>query len=271
VETAVVGAGFFQLDADTSGREVICIGHRRLPKVVLPQRDPGLKALNAVLGVGGGRAFSVSEGDPWVIRQEPRDDTLVVTAAEEYLVMGLRPLLDDGRPVRLASGGTVVRAYVLPWSLEARHLAVGSAVHYLVTSTRGLVGRWRRDSDGRRGVLIGVAETWVSMLERRQRSGHLLVLRADVPVPWVEDGGVTNVVPTAVGVYEVTPGPGDDEDTIAIDAESRWVAKLPVVMTEGSVIDPVEVPGELELGDVPDGPWEFQAESAEGPPVLGFD
>lgn len=273
LEAAVLGAGHFQLDADAAGRDIVCIGHRRLPKVVIPQQVAELASLNQVLGVGGGRAFSVAAGDPWLVTQEPADPALEVPAAEEYLVMGLRPMAVDGRPVRVVSGGTVVRLFLLPWTIPARTVELGGSRHYLVTGNRGVVGDWQRSADGRHGVVVGVADIWVGLMERQLAGDAELALRCDVPVPRIGEHGPTGAVPTSVGVFEGSPPMPDvaDDDTIAVDAETSWRAKLPVLLTEGNVVEPVAVPEEVTLGPAPDGPWEFAFDAAvDGVSVSGL-
>jgi len=47
-----------------AGREVVCVGHRRLPKIVLQQKSEGLRDLIGAVSATGGRAFSVAEDDP---------------------------------------------------------------------------------------------------------------------------------------------------------------------------------------------------------------
>ncbi len=261
LESAVLESGHFELTTDSAGREIVTIGHRRLAKVVVPQKSEGLHDLIEALGADGGRAFSAIAGDPWQIDAEEPETAAVTTAAEEYIVMGLRPMRSDTRPVRVAAGGEVVRLFLLPWHIPAKTLNFNGTPHYVVTATRGVVGDWSINEDGRRGVIVGVPEVWVGILERLCGPGNQLVLRCDVPVPWIGDSGLTNAIPTSVGVFEIpkaTPLRGDFAE--AGDALGgpigTWVAKLPVVMAEGDVVNPLEVPGSVEVPRVPDGPWE---------------
>ncbi|HLN16238.1 MAG TPA: hypothetical protein VK277_05720 [Acidimicrobiales bacterium] len=269
LEAAVLASESFQLGADSSGREVVCVGPRRLPKTVVPRKSEGLHGLLGVLGTDAEalQAFNVIEGDPWQISEAEVDESLVTPAAEEYLVMGLRPLLADGRPVRVAVAGSVVRLFILPWTIPAKTLSFGGATHFLVTATRGVVGDWTLVADGREGVIVGVAEAWVSVFERQQTPGTELVFRCDVPVPWIGDGTLVYAAPQAVGVFEAraeggTEAAGDEgDDTISVDVEVAWVAKLPVAMTEGTVVTPVEVPRDVAVARVPDGPFEMEWQS----------
>jgi hypothetical protein len=197
--------------------------------------------------------------------------------------MGLRPLRVGGRPVRVAVRREVVRLFLLPWSIPAKTLHFGGEPHFVVTSARGVVGDWKVEPDGRFGVVVGVPEVWVGVLERHHRPDAGLVLRSDVPVPWIGDDGLSAAVPTAVGVFDrrgVRDGGGADSadsadsagetgeaGTVAGDigggvspeTGESWLAKLPVVMTEGDVVRPVPVPDDVEVGEVPDGPWELEA------------
>jgi len=256
LEAAILESGRFELTTDTAGREVICVGHRRLPKIVLPQKSEGLHDLIEAVQATGGRAFSVAEDDPWLIDEtEPGGDPAPV-AAEEYLVMGLRPMTSDGRPVRVASGRDVVRLFLLPWSMPPKTLEFGGQPHYVVTSTRGVVGEWDTTSDGRLGVVVGVLEGWAAILERYRTEGSELVWRCEVPVPWIGDGGLTNVVPTTIACYETPEVPTSNGSTSA--GTESWIAKLPVVMSEGNVVQPVHLPDDVDLAEVPDGPFELE-------------
>ncbi|MGH9092285.1 MAG: hypothetical protein ACRDZR_13055 [Acidimicrobiales bacterium] len=189
------------------------------------------------------------------------------SAAEEYLVMGLRPLLAAGRPVRVAVRREVVRLLVLPWSVPALSLDFGGEPHYVVTGTRGVVGEWHQEADGRRGVVVGVPEVWIGVLERLSAPAGGLVLRCDVPVPWVGDDGLAGAVPTSVGVYVPRHDPEAEPDGGSPDGRSpddpagseSWLSRLPVVLTEGDVVRTVPVPDGIEVGPVPDGPWEAEA------------
>jgi hypothetical protein len=270
LEAAVLKSGRFVLSTDTAGREVVSVGHRRLPKVVLPQKADGLHALMQEVSATGARAFTVTEGDPWRIEEAEEDpeDGASPAAAEEYLVMGVRPLRAGGRPIRVAVQREVVRLYVLPWSIPARTLHFGGDAHFIVTSTRGVVGDWQVSPDGRTGVIVGVPELWVGVLERLARPDVGLVLRSDVPVPWIGDDGLCGAAPTTVGVFEragvegavgAVPDSAGNAGPAAAAGES-WLAKLPVVMTEGNVVRPVPVPADVEIGEVPDGPWELEAQ-----------
>jgi hypothetical protein len=260
LEAAVLESGRFEFSTDSAGREVICVGHRRLPRVVLQQKADGLHELVASVATLGDQAFTVTRGDPWIIDRDEPDPDLVTAAAEEYLVMGLRPMKSDGRPVRVASGRDVVRLFVLPWTMPAKTLNFGGDRHYVVTSTRGIVGDWSAVTDGRRGVIVGLPEVWVGILERQYGRGGGLAFRCDVPIPWMADNGLTNAVPTTVGVYELA----EDADGAPVDAGTgeTWVAKLPIIMSEGTVVSPVLMPTDLTVEDVPDGPWELEFESS---------
>ena len=267
LEAAILESGRFELTSDTSGREVLCVGHRRLPKIVLQQKSEALHGLVAAVGATGGSAFTVSEGDPWLIDEtEPGEDPAPV-AAEEYLVMGLRPMTSDGRPVRVASGRDVVRLVHLPWSMPPKTLDFGGDPHFVVTSTRGVVGEWYNPPDGRMGVVVGVLEVWVGILERHHSEDTELVFRCDVPVPWIGDGGLTNAVPTTVAVYEY-PVSAEATDP-GLESNESWIAKIPVVMTEGTVIHPVHLPDNVEIGEVPDGPWELEWQGSTNEFSLG--
>ena len=257
LEAAILESGRFELATDSAGREVICVGHVRLPKVVLDRRSEGLRELVGAVAATGGVAFSVSEADPWLIEEtEPSGDPVPV-AAEEYLVMGFRPMISDGRPVRVASGRDVVRLFVLPWSMPSKSLTFGGETHYVVSSTRGVVGDWDIAPDGRVGVVVGLLEVWVGILERHQRPGTELVFRCDVPVPWIGEGGLTNAVPATVAVYEVPGAEAGPPNGSGPAGGESWIAKLPVVMTEGNVVHPVHLPDNVDVAEVPDGPWEL--------------
>jgi hypothetical protein len=265
LEAAVLESGRFEFSTDTTGREVICVGHQRLPRVVLQQKAEGIHELVTSLEAIGDRAFTASRGDPWVINSDEPDAELSTVAAEEYLVMGLRPMKSDGRPVRIAAGRDVVRLLLLPWTMPAKTLNFGGDRHYVVTSTRSVVGDWSAVTDGRRGVIVGVPEIWVGILERQCHRGSRLVFRCDVPIPWVGDTGLTNAVPGSVGIFEVADDPGDTAadglDVIDGQPVESWVAKLPIVMSEGTVVSPILVPTDLTVEDVPDGPWELEFDS----------
>ena len=269
LESAVLESGRFEFATDTAGREVIRAGHRRLPQVVLQQKAEGLHDLVGALASEDGRAFSVNRGDPWVIELDDPDPESTTVAAEEYLVMGLRPMKSDGRPVRVAAGPGVVRLFLLPWTMPAKTLNFGGDRHFVVTSTRGVVGEWAAVTDGRRGVVVGLPEVWVGILERQCRAGSSIVFRCEVPVPWIADAGLSNATPTTAGVFEVSADgrvgsvPGDPDPTGAAPIES-WVAKLPIAMTEGNVVNPVLVPSGLDVEPVPNGPWELEFESPSG-------
>lgn len=276
LERAVLEAGRFALTTDTAGREVVAVGHRRLPKVVLQQKADDLHGLMQEVATSGGRVFVAGEGDPWEIREvdEEPEDAGSPTAAEEYLVMGLRPLVLEGRPVRVAVRREVVRLLVLPWAIPARTVQLGGETRFVVTGRRSLVGDWQTDPEGRQGVVVGVSEMWLGVLERRYGGAGGLVLRCDVPVPWVGDEGLAGAVPTAVGVYapraEGDPeGPGPDGGGTGSatgggpgagsPAPVSWLAKLPVVLTEGDVVRSTAVPGDLDVGPAVEGPWEAEA------------
>jgi hypothetical protein len=263
LEAAVLESGRFQLTTDSAGREVLVVGHQRMPKIVMLEKAEGLHDLIQAVAATGARTFTATAGDPWEIdEEEPDSDTdKAPTAAEEYLVMGLRPLRSDGRPVRVAAGRGVVRLFVLPWILPAKTVGFGTHRHFVVTSARGVVGDWEPVSGGRSGVVVGVPEMWVGIFERYRRPGTELVFRCDVPVPWVGDNGLTNSVPTTVGVYD---GPGADTSGLGLDpnGSETWVAKIPVVMTEGDVVQPVAIPADVDVEPVPDGAWEIEAQSS---------
>ena len=257
LEAAVLESGRFELTTDTVGREVLCSGPARLPSVVLARGLDGLRGLVEAVGGQDGCAFSVTAADPWQIEPMPGvDPPATVVAAEEYLVMGLRPMKLDGRPLRVATGRGVVRLYLLPWTMPAKTLNFGRGPHFVVTSTRSVVGEWVDVPDGRRGVVVGLPEVWVGILERQAGSGSSVAFRCEVPVPWVGDDGLANATPVTVGAYEISGGQqGDAADGRRDEA---WVAKLPIAMTEGNVVSPVLVPGDLDVDDVPDGPWETE-------------
>jgi len=260
LEAAVLAAGYLQVGTDSSGREVVAVGPPRLPKVVLPKKAEGISHLLSTLGVDSAHAFSVQEGDPWTISEADAEETLSVIAAEEYLVMGLSPMEAQRRPVRIATGGSVVRLFLLPWVIAANTLDLGDSHHYLVTSTRGILGDWLPAEVGR-GVVVGVPEVWVSVFERAQKTDSELLFRCDVPVPWMGSDGLVNAVPTSVGVYEARHDVGTSsgvEDTISVDVEAAWLGKVPIVMTEGSVVHPVKIPPQVDVIRTPDGPWEME-------------
>jgi len=264
LEAAVLESGRFELATDTAGREVICVGPRRLPKVVLQQKAEALQGLVEAVGGAGGTAFEVAEGDPWQITEVDPDGFEAPIAAEEYLVMSLNPLRADGRPVRVAGPSGVVRLHLLPWSMPARTLQFGGEQLYVVTSTRSVVGEWAPALDGRSGVVVGVPELWIGIFERRQDDASL-VLRCDVPVPWIGEAGMSNAIPTSVGLFEVRPDSGmqftNGNGTTPPSGES-WVAKLPIVLVEGSVVDPVQLPEDVFAEEIPDGPWELEWQGA---------
>ncbi|HMD45490.1 MAG TPA: hypothetical protein VKG43_04990 [Acidimicrobiales bacterium] len=259
LEAAVLAARHFQLGTDSSGREVIVVGPPRLPRVVLPKKAEGISSLLEALGVDGPHAFSVHEGEPWTIIGATAEEPLTTVAAEEYLVMGLCPLLDQGRPVRVATGGSVVRLFLLPWLIAAKTLDLGDSHHFLVTNTRGLLGDWLPAEAGR-GVVVGVPEVWAGVFERAQKPDTELLFRCDVPVPWMGPTGLVNGVPTAVGVFEAhrEAAAAGNEDTISVDVDAAWLGKVPIIMTEGSVVHPVKVPTQVDIGHIPDGPWEME-------------
>jgi hypothetical protein len=265
LEAAVLESGRFEFSTDTAGREVICVGHRRLPKVVLQQKSDGLHELVSAVSSLGDQAFLASRGDPWEIQRDEPDPELSTVAAEEYLVMGLRPMKSDGRPVRVAAGRDVVRLFLLPWTMPAKTLNFGGDRHYVVTSTRGVVGDWSAVPDGRRGVIVGIPEVWVGICERQCRASSRIVFRCDVPIPWVADAGLTNAVPQTVGVFEI-PDEGlvhlDGEDPANESGTATWMAKLPIIMAEGTVVSPALIPSDLTVEDVPDGPWELEFDNA---------
>jgi len=258
LEAAVLESGRFELDTDTAGREVLVVGHRRLPKVVLLRKSDGLHGLLDALAVTEARAFTVTEGDPWQIDEDESEGAESPTAAEEYLVMGLRPMTAERRPVRVSARRDVVRLFVLPWTMPAKTVVFGGAAHYVVTSARGVMGDWEAVPDGRRGVVVGLPEMWVGVLERYKRPGSELVFRSDVPVPWIGESGLTGAVPTLVGVFEHAGADGDGTD--GDSGGETWMAKVPVVMVEGDVVRSVTVPDDIDVAGVPDGPWELEAQ-----------
>ncbi|MHB8220650.1 MAG: hypothetical protein ACYDHU_10080 [Acidimicrobiales bacterium] len=263
LEAAVLESGRFELATDTAGREVLVVGHRRLPKVVLLRKSDGLHDLLDALASSGARAFAVSEGDPWQIDEDEFEGTDSPTAAEEYLVMGLRPMTFERRPVRVTARRDVVRLYVLPWTMPAKTVGFGGAAHYVVTSARGVVGDWEVAPEGRRGVVVGLPEMWVGVLERYKRPGSELVFRSDVPVPWIGESGLSDAVPKVVGVFEHASGDGVGSAEYGDGGDSggeTWMAKIPIVMVEGDVVQTVSVPDEIDIGDVPDGLWELEAQ-----------
>jgi hypothetical protein len=265
LEAAVLESGRFELTTDSAGREVVVVGHRRLPKVVLLQKSDGLHDLLDAVASTGARAFTAAEADPWEIDEDEPESTDGPTAAEEYLVMGLRPLVAQRRPVRVTARRDVVRLYVLAWTLPAKTVDFGGTAHYVVTSARGVVGEWEAVPDGRRGVVVGLSEMWVGVLERYKRPGAELVFRTDVPVPWVGESGLAGAVPRVVGVFERV-GSDDPEATKGGDTGDSggetWMAKVPIVMTEGDVVRTVVVPDDVDVGDVPEGMWELEAQES---------
>jgi len=277
LEAAVLRAGRFTLGIDSSGRAVLSVGHRRLPNVVLRRSLDGLSGLLRALAEAEAEAgaFTVVEGEGGSSEIEPvgpGDETREIAAAEEYLVVGLRPLISDGRPVRVVAGREVVRLQLMPWWIPARTVGFGGRPHYLVTSARGVVGDWEPAPDGRRGVVVGVPEAWLGLFERLRRDHTEIVLRANAPVPWVGDDGIAGAVPTTVGLFEREIGDGGpavggtaDGGTAAGGtaaggtAAESWLATLPVVMTEGDVVRPVDPPDGVDVGPVPAGRWELEA------------
>jgi hypothetical protein len=254
LEVAVLETGRFELTTDTADQEVVVVGQQRMPKVVMPCKSVGIHDLMAAIDTTAKGAFIVNDSDPWEIDVDGDGERETSpTAAEEYLVMGLRPLRSDGRPVRVADRRGVVRLFVLPWMLPAKTVGFGTTTHYVVTSGRNVVGDWDPIDGGRSGVVVGLPETWVGTLERYRRPGSDLVFRCDVPVPWIGDTGLRNCVPTTVGVYD-TPTSGDEAET--------WVARLPVVMTEGDVVQPVAIPANVDVDEIPDGPWELELQGS---------
>lgn len=265
LETAVLKSGRFALTTDAAGREVIAVGHRRLPRVILQQKAEGLHGLMQEVATSGARVFTTTDGDPWRIveAEEEPEDCASPPAAEEYLVIGLRPLLADGRPVRVAVRREVVRLLVLPWTIPALSLDFGGTPHYVVTGTRGVVGDWCQEADGRRGVVVGVPEVWIGVFERLYGLDGELVLRCNVPVPWVGDDGLTGAVPSSVGVFVPRHGgePTLDEPAepgAGLEVGETWLSRLPVVLTEGDVVRAVQVPDGVDVGPVPDGRWELE-------------
>jgi hypothetical protein len=355
LEAAILESGHFELATDSSGREVLVVGHRRMPKVVIMAKADGIGTLMSSVATTGSRAFSVTDGNPWHIEEDGLDGATDPTAAEEYLVMGLRPLRMEGRHVRIAVRKEIVRLFVLPWTIPARTVTFDGTPHYMVTSTRGVVGDWEPSVGGRVGVVVGILDRWVGLFERYRRPGTELVFRCDVPVPCMGEAGLTNAVPTVVGVFErpadvglgsqlgggppvgagggvgaggsngngngVGNGPGtssgngvgsafgisglsgglkiggvdtglglggDDlginplatgerpfetdpleigESQFGIDPleiggdfTETWIAKVPVVMIHGSVVGPVHVPDDIDIDEVPEGPWESEVQ-----------
>lgn len=264
LEAAVLESGRFELTTDTAGREVLVVGHQRMPKIVMLEKAEGLHDLIQAVAATGARSFSATAGDPWEIDEEEsdeRDTDKAPTAAEEYLVMGMRALRSDGRPVRVAAGRGVVRLFVLPWILPAKTVGFGMHRHFVVTSARGVVGDWEPVSGGRSGVVVGVPEMWVGIFERYRRPGSELVYRCDVPVPWVGESGLSNSAPTTVGVYD-RPVEADAAGLEDPSGGETWVAKIPVVMTEGDVVQPVAIPADVDVDEVPEGAWELEAQSS---------
>lgn len=271
LETAVLKSGRFELTTDTAGREVVCAGAERLPRVVLLRSAEGLQDLIGAVAGEESTVFTVTAGDPWQLEPEAVHKPTTVAAAEEYLVMGLRPLTLEGRPLRVVSGVDVVRLFLLPWTMPATTLNFGREPHFVVTSTRSLVGEWVGVPDGRRGVVVGLPEAWVGVLERQARSGSAVAFRCDVPVPWVGDDGLSNATPTTAAAYEVVGSAPLDGGTAAGAGTQLWVARLPVAMTEGNVVRPVLVPGDLQVEEVHDGPWEAEWQSASNFSMSGLN
>jgi hypothetical protein len=268
LETAVLQSGRFALTTDAAGREVVAVGQRRLPRVILQQKAEALHGLMQEVASAGVRVFTTSDGDPWRIveAEEEPEDCASPPAAEEYLVMGLQPLLAEGRPVRVAVRREVVRLMVLPWTIPALSLDFGGTPHYVVTGTRGVVGDWRQEPGGRRGVVVGVPEVWIGVFEQLYAIDGALALRCNVPVPWVGDDGLTGAVPSSVGVFV----PRHDDagtDPAEPGGGETWLSRLPVVLTEGDVVRPVEVPDGVEVGTVPKGPWELEGNGSADFPM----
>jgi hypothetical protein len=261
MEAAVFETGHFELTTDTAGREVLCVGHDRLPKVVLPKKAEGLKDLMKVLGKNGGKAFTVTDADPWQVEPVAARTSALPEAAEEYLVMAVHTLLVEGRPLRVGAGRELVRLFLAPWYIPTIKLALGNTTHLALNTNRNVIGDWV-PLEGKRGMLLGVPEVWCSILERQRRPGSTMVYRCDVPMPWVSANGLTNAIPTTVGVYELGEDAGDKSERTG-----TWVAKLPVFMTDGTAIDPVELPQAVSVAEVPDGPWELEVMS----PLQDFD
>lgn len=258
MEAAVFETGHFEFTTDTAGREVICVGHDRLPKVVLPKKAEGLHDLIEALGKESGRAFSITHSDPWHVEPVDAAPTALPEAAEEYLVMTLQPLLVESRPLRVAAGRELVRLFLAPWGVPALTLELGNTIHLALNTNRNVIGDWA-PLEGKRGMIVGVPELWCGILERHCDAETTLVFRCDVPMPWVSANGLTNAIPTTVGVFELGPS--------AIDRTGTWVAKLPVFMSDGTALDPVALPPHVSVGDVPDGPWELELMS----PLEDFD
>lgn len=273
LETAVLKSGRFALTTDAAGREVVAVGHRRLPRVILQQKAEALHGLMQEVATSGARVFTTTEADPWRIVEadEEPEDCASPPAAEEYLVIGLRPLLADGRPVRVAVRREVVRLLVMPWTIPALSLDFGGTPHYVVTGTRGVVGEWRQETDGHRGVVIGVPEVWIGVFERLYALDGGLALRCNVPVPWVGDDGLTGAVPSSVGVFVPRPEGVGDEPAEAggfdMEVGETWLSRVPVVLTEGDVVRPVEVPEGVNVGSVPDGTWEIEGNGSADFPM----
>lgn len=261
LEAAVLESGRFEFSTDTAGREVVCVGHRRLPRVVLQMKSEGMQELIETAGADGGTAFRATEGDPWQIDDDEPDETLFTTAAEEYLVMGVRPMKVGGRPLRVAVRREVTRLFLVPWEIPATEVSFGDHAHFAVTSTRGVSGEWSAVDDGRRGVVIGVPEVWVGVLERNCRPGTDLVFRCDVSMPWIDESGLANAVPTTIGVFEASGAESTDEE-MSTPGDETWVAKLPIVMTEGNVVHPVDIPDNVTVDSVRIGPWEREWEGS---------
>lgn len=262
LESAIMESGSFELTTDSAGRDVLVIGPPSLRRVVVPRQIPGVAGLLDTLGSGGSRVFRTRRADPWEIVEEPAVSGEVLAAAEEYLVMGIHQLRAEGRPVRVAAAGTVVRLFLLPWTISARTVDFSGKRHFMVTNTRSVVGDWTVSADDRRGVVVGLAEAWLGLVERYRQAASPLALRCDVPVPWMGDTGLQGAVPTSVAAFDAA-GADPREPRSGPPAET-WVAKLPVVLTEGTVVDPVTVPEGLEVDPTPDGPWELEwADSAD--------
>jgi hypothetical protein len=254
MEAAVLETGHFEITSDTAGREVVCVGHNRLPKVVLVQKAEGLHGLIEAIGRDLGRSFTAIEGDPWEIESIDTEGVVSPESAEDYLVMGLQPVIAEGRPVRVAAGRELVRLFLAPWTVPALSLDFGSGARYALNTNRNVIGDWSPTDHGL-GMVVGVPEVWCSILERHRHEGTRVVYRCDVPMPWVSPNGLTNAVPTAVGVYEVGRQAGDRTGT--------WIAKLPVFLAEGTAVEPVQLPEGVDVVAVPDGPWELEVVSTD--------
>jgi hypothetical protein len=246
LESVVLESGRIELAEDSAGRPVLVVGHRRLAPVVLDRGLPALSGLVGVLTEAGGGAFCATEDDPWRIEPD-QGGTEAVAAADEVLVMALHPLQVGGRPLRVAAGRDLARLLLLPWCFAAQAVDFGAGGRYVVTATRALVGEWRPEADARRGVVLGVPEAWAGVLDRPGDDQGRLGFRCDVPVPWMAESAVAGDVPRRVGVF---------------GAEGAFVARLPVVLTEGSVVEPVTVPDGVDVGPAPSGLFDGEGAGA---------